>query len=206
MLVQVPYGRTFMEADIPDGRLQDILTPLSRSAGGAGAVLVRKALARPFGGTRLSSLASEASKIVVISSDHTRPLPSRLTMPCILAEIQKGNPKADITILVATGLHRAPTADELRQKYGPEIAAREHIVAHNAEDRSMLVRLRDLPSGAPFWVSRLACEADLLVAEGFIEPHFFAGFSGGRKSILPGISGQETILFNHSAKIGRAHV
>ncbi|WP_019851328.1 lactate racemase domain-containing protein [Desulfitobacterium sp. PCE1] len=135
----------------------------------------------------------------MVTSDHTRPLPSKLTLPYILKELHQGNPSTEITILVATGLHHAPTPEEMIAKFGADVVEQENFVIHKADDYSTLVHLEDLPSGAPFWVNRLAVEADLLIAEGFIEPHFFAGYSGGRKSIMPGISGRDTILVNHSA-------
>jgi nickel-dependent lactate racemase len=109
------------------------------------------------------------------------------------------NPSIDITQLVSTGFHRATTRQELADKFGPEIADREKVVVHDSRDVSGLVRLGSLPSGGELWLNRLAMDTDLLVAEGFIEPHFFAGFSGGRKSILPGIAGYRTVLANHCA-------
>ncbi|KLU62913.1 hypothetical protein CEB3_c07670 [Peptococcaceae bacterium CEB3] len=199
MKVKLPYGYSFLEADIPDKRLAGILTTTAAHPKAGGVALVEEALAHPIESAGLSELAEKAHKVVIVTSDHTRPLPSRQTMPSLLREIRLGNPKAEITILIATGLHRPPTSAELEAKFGVELVERENFVAHNAEDSSSLVRLADLPSGAPFLVNRLAVEADLLIAEGFIEPHFFAGYSGGRKSILPGISGRETILVNHSA-------
>ncbi|MBP5225128.1 MAG: nickel-dependent lactate racemase, partial [Lachnospiraceae bacterium] len=102
----------------------------------------------------------------------------------------------DVTLLVATGCHRGTTKDELRAKVGDGIVDREKIAVHDCDDPSC-VYLGDLPSGAHFYVNKLAAETDLLVAEGFIEPHFFAGFSGGRKSVLPGICARKTVLGNH---------
>ncbi|CAA7601324.1 Domain of unknown function DUF2088 [Acididesulfobacillus acetoxydans] len=199
MLVKLPYGHSFLEAEIPDERLAGILTTRAEHPKAGGMAVVEGALANPIQSVKLSELAKNARKVVIVTSDHTRPLPSRETMPSLLREVRKGNPQAEITILIATGLHRPPTSEELDAKFGAEAVKREKFVSHKAEDAKSLVRLADLPSGAPFLVNRLALEADLLIAEGFIEPHFFAGYSGGRKSILPGICGRETILVNHSA-------
>lgn len=199
MQIRLPYGTSYLETDIPENQLAGILTLENYTPEKDGSALVEDALANPIGSPQLHELASQAQKIVVVTSDHTRPLPSKQTLPYLLNEIRRGNPAAEITILVATGLHRAPTQEEFISKFGFEIVEQEKFVVHQADDYSSLVRLKDLPSGAPFWVNRLAVEADLLIAEGFIEPHFFAGYSGGRKSILPGISGRETILVNHSA-------
>ncbi|HHY52675.1 MAG TPA: nickel-dependent lactate racemase, partial [Clostridiales bacterium] len=112
---------------------------------------------------------------------------------------RKGNPNADITILIATGCHRDTSEDELINKFGPEIVKNEKIVVHNC-DTSPMVYCGKLPSGGDLILNKLAIDADLLVAEGFIEPHFFAGFSGGRKSVLPGIASRKTVIYNHNAE------
>ena len=118
----------------------------------------------------------------------------------MLSAIRRGNPNADITILIATGCHRETTKAELVGKFGEEIVANENIVVHDCDDASMYADIGKLPSGGACIVNRLAVEADLLLAEGFIEPHFFAGYSGGRKSVLPGICSRETVLANHCAE------
>jgi len=117
-----------------------------------------------------------------------------------LEEARRGNPDIEITILIATGFHRATTREELIDKFGEDIVDNENIVIHDSQDASSLVQLDTLPSGGELWLNRLAVETDLLVAEGFIEPHFFAGFSGGRKSVLPGVAGAQTVLANHCAE------
>src|SRR5208282_5600328 len=107
---------------------------------------------------------------------------------------------ANIKILVATGFHRPSTREELIDKYGQEIVDKEQIVMHVSTDDSAMVKIGTLPSGGECIVNRLAVEADLLLAQGFIEPHLFAGFSVGRKSVLPGISSYKTIMANHSSE------
>ena len=165
-----------------------------------GAELVRRAMDAPIASPRLSELAKGKEKVVIIASDHTRPVPSQLIIPPMLREIREGNPDADITILIATGCHRGTTKDELVQKFGEEIVRNEKIYIHDCDERDMLVNIGTLPSGGECEVNRLAYEADLLVSEGFIEPHFFAGFSGGRKSVLPGVAGRKTVLANHCSE------
>ncbi|MDR3121263.1 MAG: nickel-dependent lactate racemase [Clostridiales bacterium] len=152
------------------------------------------------GGPRLCELARGKRSAVVICSDHTRPVPSRRILPHMLRELRAGSPGIEITLLVATGLHRATSRDELAAKFGPEIFGRERIVIHDCADSSAMRRLGRLPSGAELAINRIAADTELLVAEGFIEPHFFAGFSGGRKSVLPGICAYETVLGNHCAQ------
>jgi nickel-dependent lactate racemase len=117
----------------------------------------------------------------------------------MLAEIRRGSPNADITILVATGNHRETTKEELEEKFGSDILKWEKIVIHDCDSPDM-VRLGKLPSGGELIINKLAVEADLLVSEGFIEPHFFAGFSGGRKSVFPGLASRKAVLYNHNAE------
>ena len=200
--ILVPYGKESVPVEIEDGHLAAVLR--SGVAGyhppKGGLELVRDSLEHPIGSPRLRELAVGKRRVTVIASDHTRPVPSRVIMPQMLAEIRAGNPDAEITILVATGLHRGTTREELESKFGAEIVARERIVVHDCDDKTNLVSLGELPSGGNLSVNRLAVETDLLAAEGFIEPHFFAGFSGGRKSVLPGVAGRETVLYNHNAR------
>lgn len=159
--------------------------------------IVQEAMEHPIGSPRLSELAKGKDRVVIICSDHTRPVPSKHIIPFMLRQIREGNPQAEITLLIATGFHRATTREELVDKFGEEIVANEKIVIHDSRDMDAMVDLGVLPSGAPLFINKVAAEADLLVSEGFIETHFFAGFSGGRKSVLPGISSQVTVWGNH---------
>jgi nickel-dependent lactate racemase len=161
--------------------------------------LVDEALEHPVGTPPLRVMAEGKKRVVLIASDHTRPVPSLIIIPRLLAEIRRGSPEADITILVATGCHRETTRAELESKFGPEIMKREKIIVHDCDSPGM-VYLGKLPSGGDIIINKLAVEADLLIAEGFIEPHFFAGFSGGRKSVLPGIASRKTVVYNHNAE------
>ena len=203
-VVRIPYGHGRLElaldqalgekdaARVIEGDIASVEPPAPADE------LVRRALERPIGAPRLSELARDARSAVVVTSDHTRAMPSSVTMPLLLEELRRKNPDIEVTILVATGLHRATTPDELRARFGDAVVDRERIVVHDAFDASACVDLGTLPSGACFQVNRLVTTCDLLVAEGFIEPHFFAGFSGGRKSILPGVCSERTVKENHS--------
>ena len=161
--------------------------------------IVKKSLENPIGTPTLAMMSEGKNQVVIIDSDHTRPVPSKIIIPQILAEIRKGNPDADITILISTGTHRATTTEELISKFGKEIVDSEKIVVHDA-DNSPLVYMGKLPSGGELHVNKLAVDADLLIGVGFIEPHFFAGFSGGRKSLMPGVAKRETVMYNHNAE------
>ena len=198
--IQIPYDRGTLPLHVEEGALKAVLrarihayTPPAGEA-----ELVRQALEHPIGTKRLRELAAGKRKIVLVTSDHTRAMPSKITLPLLLKEIRAGNPWAEVTILIATGLHRPTTEAEQRYMFGDEIVDREHIVVNDAFRAEDFVSLGKLPSGAGFFVNKLAAECDLLVTEGFIEPHFFAGFSGGRKSILPGICAEKTVNQNHS--------
>ena len=201
MQISIPYGRTRLSADIPADRIRAVLrsrleeyTPENTQSG-----LVRAALENPIGSPTLETLSRGKRSIVLIASDHTRPVPSRVLVPPMLEAIRRGNPEAEITILIATGCHRGTTQEELGEKFGPEIAQRERIVIHDCAAEADMVTIGTLPSGGVLRINRIAAEADLLISEGFIEPHFFAGFSGGRKSVLPGIAARETVYWNHNA-------
>ena len=200
--IKLPYGKEFLPLTLEENRVRGVLYSGIEDyrPGMSPEELARRALENPMGSPSLAEMSRGKQKITVIASDHTRPVPSKLLMPPLLAEIRKGNPEAEITILIATGCHRDTTRQELLAKFGPEILEKERIVVHNCDDEENLVTLGTLPSGGQCRVSRYAVEADLLVAEGFIEPHFFAGFSGGRKSVLPGVAARETVLANHCSE------
>ena len=199
MKIRFPYGKShlsyeFEKVSVLTSSIEEYDPKQTEQA------LVDAAMAAPEGGVTLRELAKGKNKIVLIASDHTRPVPSKYIVPPMLRQIREGNPDADVTILISTGCHRETTREELISKFGEEIVAKEKIVVHDCDDRENLVNLGTLPSGGQCLVNRLAVEADLLVAEGFIEPHFFAGFSGGRKSVLPGVAGRETVLANHCSE------
>lgn len=167
---------------------------------GTGLEIVKKAMENPIDSPRLSELAKGKKNCVIIISDHTRPVPSRDILPNMFAELKEGNPDIEITLLVATGFHRPTTEAELKNKLGEEIFAGSKIVIHDSKNPETNVKVGVLPSGAPCVLDKIAANADLLISEGFIEPHFFAGFSGGRKSVLPGVVDQVTVLGNHCSR------
>ena len=196
-----PYGKETLTVEIPEHRYKgEMVSSLhSYKAEKSEEELVDDALVNPTGTSPLHVLAEGKKKVVLIASDHTRPVPSKIIVPRMLREIRRGNPDAKITILIATGCHRATTKAELEDKFGSELFNRENIVLHDCDSPDM-VDIGKLPSGGTMVINRLAYEADLLVSEGFIEPHFFAGFSGGRKSIFPGVASRKTVVYNHNAE------
>lgn len=167
-----------------------------------GRQLVKEAMEHPIGSPRLKELARGKKDCVIIISDHTRPVPSQDILPEMINELLEGNPKIDIRLLVATGFHRPTSTEELQAKLGKTLYAqfKDKIIVHDAHDPSRNEQVGTLPSGPACIIDKEAIHTDLLIAEGFIEPHFFAGYSGGRKSVLPGIADAVTVMGNHCSK------
>ena len=201
MKTKIPYHKTQIPIEIPDENFVCSLVSETENfkRNGSEREIVEKAMDNPIGSKTLEELVQGKRSIVIISSDHTRPVPSRITMPIILRRIKEGNPDIKITILIATGFHRPTTRQELIERYGEEIVARENIVVHRSHDDEM-ADLGTLPSGGKLLLNKVAIDTDLLIAEGFIEAHFFAGFSGGRKAVLPGIASATTVMANHCSE------
>ena len=200
--IKIPYYTSSLDLHVEEANLEAVINAKTDSydPGKSETELVEEALANPIGTPRLRELAKGKQKVTLVTSDHTRAVPSKLTLPILLREIREGNPDADITILIATGLHRPTTEAEQRRMFGDAIVDHEKIVVNEAFKDEDFAYVRSLPSGAELWVNKVALDCDLLITEGFIEPHFFAGFSGGRKSILPGICNAATVNENHSYK------
>jgi len=200
--IKLPFYKGYIDCEIEDELINGILLSHAENfvAEASQEDMVRDALTNPIGTLPLCELAKNKDRIVIISSDHTRPVPSSITMPIILDELRKFNKDVKITILIATGMHRPTTHEELVAKYGKAIVDNENIVVHSAYEDENMVFKGMLPSGGELWINKLVDECDLLISEGFIEPHFFAGFSGGRKSVLPGIAAKKTVLWNHNAR------
>ena len=196
----LPYGRGHLTAEVNDNNLVGIFESSLPQAAVDPVAEVEKALDNPIGSEKLEDLARDKKSVLIIASDHTRPVPSKILMPAMLARLRKFNSDIDVTILIATGCHRETSRAELVEKFGEKIVDTEKILVHDSRNEEMYFHLGKLPSGGELVVNRLAIESDLLISEGFIEPHFFAGFSGGRKSVLPGVAARETVLANHCAE------
>ena len=198
--ILLPYGKGQIAVEISEEELNAVITSdlASYIPEMSQQEIIDCAMQHPYNSSTLEYLAQSAKTVVILTSDHTRPMPSKLTMPVLLEAVRRGNPKADITILIATGCHRATTEEEMAERFGKDIVENEKILIHNC-DEGPFVYVGTSPDGNHIELNRLACEADLLIAEGFIEPHFFAGFSGGRKSVMPGVASRSTIMYNHCA-------
>lgn len=196
-MLKLPYGKTFLQFNTEKFPDAQIITPKEIHTEEEQKQIIRRALEHPIASKSLKELTKDVKKIVIITNDNTRPMPSKITLPEIVNSFYHDERYYDITILIATGLHREMTEDEKIQQYGEDICSRFPVINHKAKDDDQLVSLGKMSTGNELFINRLIVESDLVISEGFIESHFFAGFSGGRKSILPGVSGAKTIMGNH---------
>lgn len=200
MKVKLAYGKEGLVVDIPSKNVVAVLQPKEAIAVPDEAREIERALRNPIGGKTIPKLAKKDMTIAIVVSDITRPVPSRLIVPAIANTLNRAGVRDEqLRIIVACGLHRENTAEELKRMLGSEMLSRLQVINHNAE-KSRLEKVGTTSKGTPLLVNEDYLSADLKILTGHIEPHFFAGFTGGRKSVLPGISGLETIKINHSAR------
>lgn len=163
---------------------------------------IREALGAPLGTPTLDQLAKPGDRVCIAVTDATRACPDRLLVPPICAILEAaGVAREDITILVATGLHRDSTPAEKREKLGPALVERYTVLDHHARDAEWLADLGAGPGGCPLVVNRRAYESDLIIATGVVEPHQYAGYSGGGKTLAIGCGGEATIAFTHGPEM-----
>jgi lactate racemase len=201
MKVRLDYGTEGLTVDVPDECLAGILgirpwPPLPDPT-----AAVEAALAEPIGAPPLAELARGRESACVVISDITRPVPNRILLPPLLGVLEaSGIPRDRITILIGTGTHRPNEGDELVAMVGEPIARDYRIVNHVARDPAAHRYLGRAPHGTPVHVDRTFLEADLKISASLIEPHFMAGYSGGRKAICPGICSMETVRVWHGPR------
>jgi nickel-dependent lactate racemase len=159
---------------------------------------IQQALAEPLGSPALRALAQPGQRVCIVFTDATRACPDQALVPAILGELAlAGVRDEDITLLCGVGLHRPSTADEKRLKLGAEVAGRYKVIDHEPQNPAVLVDLGVTQGGAPLILHRAVVEADLLIATGIVEPHQFAGYSGGAKTVAVGAGGEDLIAFTH---------
>ena len=204
MSARFSFGNTGIEVSVP-GRFQSLLIK-SRCAPAIQDVsaALDAALDRPIASEPLVALASGKRSAAISVCDITRPAPNRITLPPLLGRLhQAGIPADAITVLIATGLHRQATREEVDIIVGPEIAAKYRVVSHDARVLSQHRSLGATSRGTPVYIDERFVSADLHITLGFVEQHLMLGFSGGRKLIAPGLAAQETIKVLHSPKFMR---
>ncbi len=193
-IIELPYGSSRLKARIPTGNLAGIIEvpdvnglPDERSA-------ITGRLRAPIGSPTLLDCVNKDDKVVVLVTDNTRPCPDDRLLPPILAELEAKIPRENITIIVALGLHPPLDRQELIKKLGEDIVANYNVINH---DVNRTVNIGTTSRGTPVDINTRVMAADFRLSTGFIEPHFFAGFSGGRKSIAPGVFSVRSAYKNH---------
>ena len=204
MKTQFAFGKGGIEVSVPDGFACRVLRSHTAAALGDVDSALATALDRPIGCEPLAALAAGMRTAAISVCDITRPAPNPVTLPPLLARLHAaGIPVDGVTILIATGLHRVATDDEVKSIIGPEIAAKYRVVSHDARDFAGHRPLGSTRRGTPVYIDERFMAADLHITLGFIEQHLMLGFSGGRKLVAPGLAAQETIKVIHSPRFMR---
>jgi nickel-dependent lactate racemase len=204
MRVELAFGKTGIGVDLPDGFDYRVLEARSALPLVRWKERLEAALDAPIDSPPLLELAHGKRTAAISVCDITRPAPNSKTLPPLLDRLERaGIRREDITILIATGLHRGATAEEIRQICGAEIASTYRVVNHDARNLAGHRHLGTTAAGTPVYVDERFVQADLHITLGFIEPHLMLGFSGGRKLVAPGLAAQETIKVLHSPKFMR---
>lgn len=193
------FGKSFREFDIEDKNIMAELSQNSVETGLTGADEVIRALKEPIGTGRLSTIVKPGEKIVIITSDITRPMPSRIALPPLMKELaQAGVGNDDVTVVFALGNHRKHTEDEKKYLVGEEIYNKVRCVDSDVKRCKLLGKTS---SGTPVEIFEEVACADRVICMGNIEYHYFAGYSGGAKAIMPGVSTRAAIQANHSGMV-----
>jgi nickel-dependent lactate racemase len=198
MRVTLAYGTTGLRVELPDGQTT-VIRPAHRRPAPDELESLRAALRRPATGAPLRALARLGQSVAISVCDITRPQPRPLMLRAVLEELDGIIRPEDIVVLIATGTHRSNTDAEIDEMLGPNIRRVCRVVNHISRDRSSVVDL-GMMDDVPVFLNREWVEADLRITTGFVEPHFFAGFSGGPKMVAPGLAGIETVLALHNAR------
>ncbi|HEY8370660.1 MAG TPA: nickel-dependent lactate racemase [Thermodesulfobacteriota bacterium] len=199
MKVHLAYGRGGLDVDLPDGRTT-VIEPAEAPGLPDEKAAVLAALRQPIGAPPLREQVRATDRVVIVISDITRPTPNERLVPWLLEEIAHV-PAERITILNGTGSHRANTEAELAQMLGRDVVARYRVVNHDAFDKAAHVALGRTSYGGEIALDRRYVEADARIVVGFVEPHFFAGFSGGPKGVMPALAAIDSIMHFHNAEM-----
>jgi nickel-dependent lactate racemase len=197
MKVNLAYGSGHLPIEVPDDRTT-VIEPAHIDGLADEKAAVLDALQNPIGSQPLLERISPDAKICIAFTDITRATPNDRIIPWLLEHL--GGPNDNITLLNQLGTHRPNTREELETMLTPEVVANYRVLNHEPENPKALVQVGTTADGTPALLNRHIVEADLRIITGFIEPHFFAGFSGGVKGIMPGCAGLETVMSNHGAK------
>jgi lactate racemase len=198
MRFRVPYGRGAIDFELPAGMRGQLAVSRDIPALSDPVGAIQRALHQPVGSAPLRRLAKAGDRACIVFTDATRASPDHLLMPALLCELEKaGVHRDDITLLCGVGMHRPSTHEEKVEKLGQEVVDQYRVLDHSARRSEELVDLGITPSGVPLSVNKVAYEADLLIATGLVEPHQYAGYSGGRKTLAVGAAGEKMIEYTH---------
>jgi nickel-dependent lactate racemase len=198
MRLRLDYGSDGLDVTLPEERVV-VIQPVHRPALEDAEQALVAAIKSPIGCAPLAEIARRGRKVAISICDITRAQPRREMLAAVLSQMPEIRPE-DVTILIATGTHRTNTKDELELMVGREILGRYRVINHDARDASSLESVGRTTTGAPISLKRDWLQADVRVTTGFVEPHFFAGFSGGPKMVAPGLAGLETVMTLHNAE------
>ena len=198
MEVWLAYGEKGLLVDLPDDRTT-VVEPVHAQPAADPMAALRTAMREPVAGPPLRDLARPGQRVAISMCDGTRPQPRHLMIPAVLEELDGIVDLDDVTVLVATGTHRGNTEEELRRMLGDEVYGSVRVVNHDARASDTLTYMGEHGDGVPVWLDTEWVQADLRITTGFVEPHFFAGFSGGPKLVAPGLAGLDTVLTLHDA-------
>jgi len=198
MRVGLEYGDGKLWIELPDDRTI-VIEPISDPAISDPENALRKAIREPIASPQLRDIVSSGQSVAISICDITRPQLRVEALGAILSELEGITRPEDVVILIATGTHRANTSEELEQMLGPEILSTYRVVNHLGDDPSTLVDIGVIGDGVPVSLNKEWVTADIRITTGVVEPHFFAGFSGGPKMVAPGLAGIETVLALHNA-------
>ena len=203
-IVKVDYGKKGLEIKLNPAWNVTVLCPDEQKKLLNPVREIQKSIKNPVGSDSLKKIVEnkrDLKKICIVVSDATRPLPSYLILEGLIKELNSyGIKDNQILILIATGLHRPSRADEIERIIGKNLISRLEVKNHVATDPNSLQYFGNTEDNTPVYINKHYCNSDVKITTGYVEPHFFFGFAGGRKSIIPGIAGKETIQANHSAK------
>jgi len=200
MRIELPYGKDgTVSVEVPDENLISIIEPCSVPSLTNVEAKIREAICNPIGSERLSNIVKPKDRVKIIITDISRPCPDDKLLPAILEELGRGGVRdSQVTLVVATGMHRPMTEQELREKVSDEVYDRVEIINHVCTDEKSLVFIgRTANLGIPLWVNKAVTEADVLISIGMVDTHIFAGYTGDGKSVMPGIAGLKTIESMH---------
>jgi lactate racemase len=199
MKVTLAYGKDGLTVELPD-RHVTVVEPQHVPGVPDEPAALEYALRQPVGSPALEQVLRPDDTVAISFCDITRPMPNDRVLPVLLREIERVIPRRQIVLVNGTGTHRANSEAELRRMLGDGIVDHYRIVSNNARDPASLVRVGTTRSGNDIWLNRDFMAASVRILTGFIEPHFFAGFSGGPKMVMPAVAGIETVMRNHGAR------